>query len=428
MNTKAQMAALAAKMKAHIDTAKADGDRDLTRAEATDIDGWKSEWDGLKASLDRPSGFQRLSSQMEAMLTTSADDGPSGSKWAQDVQDKLKSAARGLGTKALLTGEVTTPPAVEIADLPDVPTTLLDLIARDPLDSSHFAFLRQTVKTQNAAAVADNALKPTSLYTFEEIEDRARVVAHLSEPFPLRYLEDSASMSAILDLQMRAGVREEVERLTVAGTGIGEEWLGIMGTSGVSDVPFASDAVTTARRARTVLANLGEIPNAWVFHPDDAEAFDLLREDGAGGGFLLDQAASATIFGPLRRVTSLAVPPGTALLADWSQLRLRIRQAAHTLAATQGDGLFDKNQVKIRAEGRFAFEFRRPQSVAVVHLVAPPLWAASTAYSLGDFVTLSTGETLEATTAGTSGTAEPVAPSTVGGTVVDGGVTWTRRT
>lgn len=365
MNTKQKMAALAAKMKASIDTAEA-ANRDLTAAECTEIEGWKSDWDKLKAALDRNAGVQDI---LDA-ASRSEDVGPMGSTWAKDVQSRLKSAARGLGTKALLTGEVTTPPAVEVADLPDVPTTLLDLIARSPLDSSHFAFLRQTLKTNNAAAVADNALKPTSVYTFTEIEDRARVVAHLSEPFPLRYLEDSASMAAILDGQMRAGVREEVERLIVDGTGVGEEWAGIMATTGVTDVPFAADAVTTARRARTVLANKGEIPNAWVFNPDDAEAFDLLREDGAGGGFLMDQAAAATIFGPLKRVTSLAVPAGVALLADWSQLRLRVREEAHTLAATQGDGLFDRNQVKVRAEGRFGFEFRRPQAVAVVNLTA----------------------------------------------------------
>lgn len=57
----------------------------------------------------------------------------------------------------------------------------------------------------------------------------------------------------------------------------------------------------------------------------------------------------------------------------------------------------------------------------------PPAWTASTAYALGAMVSLSTGETLEATTAGTSGTTEPAAPASVGGTVVDGGVTWTRR-
>lgn len=57
----------------------------------------------------------------------------------------------------------------------------------------------------------------------------------------------------------------------------------------------------------------------------------------------------------------------------------------------------------------------------------PPLWTASTPYTLGTMVRLSGGQTLEVTTAGTSGTAEPVAPAAVGGTVVNGTVTFTRR-
>lgn len=53
----------------------------------------------------------------------------------------------------------------------------------------------------------------------------------------------------------------------------------------------------------------------------------------------------------------------------------------------------------------------------------PPAWAASTAYSVGDRVSLSGGAVLEATVAGTSGTTAPTAPG-VGNTVVDGSVTW----
>lgn len=57
--------------------------------------------------------------------------------------------------------------------------------------------------------------------------------------------------------------------------------------------------------------------------------------------------------------------------------------------------------------------------------VVAAAWQSSHAYELNDQVTLSGGEVLKATVAGTSGTTEPVAPA-VGSTVVDGGVTWTR--
>lgn len=54
-----------------------------------------------------------------------------------------------------------------------------------------------------------------------------------------------------------------------------------------------------------------------------------------------------------------------------------------------------------------------------------PAWAATTAYALGDRVTLTGGEVLEADNAGTSGSTEPTPPA-VSGTVVDGDITWTR--
>lgn len=55
-----------------------------------------------------------------------------------------------------------------------------------------------------------------------------------------------------------------------------------------------------------------------------------------------------------------------------------------------------------------------------------PLWTAATPYVISDRVKLSTGETLRATVGGTSDDTEPVAPGAVGGTVVDGTVTWER--
>lgn len=58
---------------------------------------------------------------------------------------------------------------------------------------------------------------------------------------------------------------------------------------------------------------------------------------------------------------------------------------------------------------------------------APKTWAATTAFALGDYIVVSS-KVLEATTAGTSGSSAPTAPGTVGGTVTDGTVVWTRRT
>ena len=67
------------------------------------------------------------------------------------------------------------------------------------------------------------------------------------------------------------------------------------------------------------------------------------------------------------------MPAGTAILADWQQAGLLIRQAASTLASTQSKigevDLWATNQVCLRAEGRFGLKILRPQAFALVELV-----------------------------------------------------------
>jgi hypothetical protein len=73
--------------------------------------------------------------------------------------------------------------------------------------------------------------------------------------------------------------------------------------------------------------------------------------------------------------------------------------------------------------------FTPAQKVVLANISGlPPLWTANTAYVQSANVRLSTGGgvILVANNAGTSGAAEPVAPASVGLTVVDGSITWTR--
>ena len=373
MTTLREQAALVkAEMMTIVDRSKAAA-RDLTDSESNEIERLYDRHRDLTTRAEGAEKAQAFVAELAAAPTP--DDFGStkagGSRWAKSVMQRMTATASGLGVKALLTGQIDTPPAVEVVALPDVPTTLLDLIPRASLNEQTFSYLRQTVKDENADVVADNATKPTSVYTFEEIEDRARVVAHLSEPFPLRYLTDHASMMQVLDGEMRTGVMRALEAEVVAGDGTGEHFTGILTTTGTTGVTFSSDVLTTVRKARTALESKGESATAWVFHPNDVEGLDLMREDGATGGFLMNSAAYAAVFGEgVQRVTSLAVPEGTALLGDWRQTRLRIRENVQTLAATQAGDLFDKNQAKLRSEGRFGFELLRPQAMAVVDLTA----------------------------------------------------------
>lgn len=126
--------------------------------------------------------------------------------------------------------------------------------------------------------------------------------------------------------------------------------------------------VENARRAQM-------ISMAYVMHPTDAETIDLTRW-GASGGLLVPggygssgESASTNIFGgpEIQRVISPSVPQGTALLADWSTIRLYVREQINVLLDISGE-LFKSNQFIARGEGRFGIGVLRPSAIADIDL------------------------------------------------------------
>lgn len=226
--------------------------------------------------------------------------------------------------------------------------------------------------------MGDNALKPTSVLTTTAVQDRARVIAHLSEPAPIRLLRDLEGLQVWAANEMAEGVLDALEKQIIQGNGTGENMTGILAVAGTVPVAFATDAPATLRKALTAMQTAGETPNAVVLHSTDAEGINLTRWGTAGGfltgGFANDTGngfgTSANIFGPeITRVISPNVPAGTAVLGDWQKLRLYVREAVNILLDMSGD-LFTHNQFIARGEGRFGIGVLRPSAFAVVDLTA----------------------------------------------------------
>lgn len=358
--------------------------RGLTASEKAQIDGHLAEADRLEAEIKAANEDQALLQRLGNLtgpVSTEPDgwgqkttygapantSAKSGTTYVKGAMEALSKATNELGVKALLTGTVNTPPAVDVVQLPERPSVLLDLIGRAPLTENTFSYLVQTLRDEKAAPVADGQLKPTSVYTFTEKEDRARVIAHLSEPFPLRYMSDHKTMIDVLQSEMVGGVVRALERQVLAGDGTGENFTGLMNTEGVRQVAFTTDMVTTMRKAVTSAQKVGIMPTAWVISADDAEKLDLTRE-GTEGGFLLggdvkDRLGSEGV----QFIVSAELAAGKAILADWTAATLMVREDTNVLSATQGGELFDHNLVKLRAEGRYGFAVTRPEAFAIVN-------------------------------------------------------------
>lgn len=301
-----------------------------------------------------------------------------GASWAKAAADRM---ARSMtaeidGQKSLITGSIGVPSPIEtdVVAMSEAPRSLLELIPAKGLGGgfgtgNSFSFLRQTTRTNNAAPVADGALKPTSVYSLAEIEDRVRVIAHLSEPVPERYFADHSNLEDFLRNEMESGLFLALENQVVHGDGTGENLTGLLNTSGIITQAFVTDALTSIRKAMTSLEVYGITPTALVLNPVDAEALDLLRDSGATGKYLLGDPAGDGVekLWKVPRVRSNAVAAGTAILGDWQQAQVVVREDA-TLALDRSGTNFTKNLVTMRLEGRFGFAVKRPNAFAEIAL------------------------------------------------------------
>jgi HK97 family phage major capsid protein len=289
-------------------------------------------------------------------------------QWADDTAKVILETGKKVGFKALAAGSFDRPQMVStgLFAMPANPARLLDLIVdRRSVPGNEYEFLRQTTRTDNAAAVADNAEKPESVYTVTSQQDRVRVYAHLSEPVPNRILADHQDIKMFLQSEMTRGVLDALEADIVSGAAAQENVVGILNTANVQTQAFVTDIPTTLRKAYTAMVTAHEDVTSWVLNPAEAEVLDLTTT--ADGQFIVDSSAYANIFKNVPVLVTTSVPAGTAILADWRMSTLYVR-ASTRLDADSSGTLFTHNQTMFRAEGRFGWAVNRPAAFNVIDL------------------------------------------------------------
>jgi HK97 family phage major capsid protein len=305
--------------------------------------------------------------------------------WGRQTAELLRrSLGGGSEARAVVSGSIDVPALVEpsVAALPR-PQRLTDLLIDRQGTQGHnaFEFFQATVRTNTATAVADYGLKPTSTNTVRAVQDRCRVIAHLSEPAPIRLWFDIPAFATWLTNEMVQGVLDGLEFQIVRGDGTGENMAGLLsydaGTTPLTThIGYTTDLVTTLRSAVTALQIIGVVPTAWVLNPVDAASLDLIRWSTAGGfltgGYENDHrdgfGSSDNVFGTTPRVVSPSVPQGTAILGDWTGgLRLYVADEAHFDIDASGT-LFTHNEFLMRGEGRFGVGVLQPSRFAVIDL------------------------------------------------------------
>ena len=403
------IAELQADIKAHLAAAKGVCDaavaagRDLTAAERKMVDDNVAAVEQLKAEIARLEsdpeeqkrrGDEALRKQIETLgemmmggQRGAGDGSPDrygGKSWSNAFEKALPYQPRS-GTKDLLSpnGAVSVPAlSSTIVPLRDKVDTLLQLIPGEKMGTTDaFSYLQESVRVHAAATVAAGGVKPESTYTVERIDDRARVIAHVSEPIPRQYLADIPLLRGYIDGNLREGLMLALEDQIIAGDGDGENMTGILETSGILSQAWDTDILTTTRKAITNLDLRSIVPTGWAMYPTDWEAIELTvdladrYQLSSPGGLLPVDRARRRLWG-LPVALSLGVPEGTGILADFAgSTKLFEREAVRidwSENVVNGEGVSDfvRNLVRFRCEGRWGFAVLRPHGCVEVDLAA----------------------------------------------------------
>ncbi|WP_454158292.1 phage major capsid protein [Microbacterium lacticum] len=255
-------------------------------------------------------------------------------------------------------------------ELGRIPTSVLEVLTTVQHDNPTWRYLRQTAATNNAAIVAPGDVKPTSVYTVDDVDGALQVFAHLSEYVDEYLLRDNDQLADFLARQLLYGLQQKVEQEVISGAGTAGHLLGILSTSGIQTQAFATDKLTTLRTAQLKLENAGYVSDVFIVNIADWAAIETYRN--TSGNFDLNgpiDRAAQKIWGT-QVVTSGRIPAGTAIAMDLN--------AAHVDTDTQGIQIkwdtstgFDKNQVKARVEGRFGVSVTQPFGIVKATITGP---------------------------------------------------------
>lgn len=289
-----------------------------------------------------------------------------GKSWSAAVADKLM--PQGIGSKAVAAG-----PSVFVdVELSRTPipmgrpaTSLLDLIPAMQHGQPLYRYLRQSVRTNNAAVVAEGAQKPTSVYTIVPIDGALSVIAHLSEGVPRYWFEDAAALKPFIQDELAYGLRSAVEAKVLAD---------INATSGIQIQAYSTSMLQTLRKSVTAIEVQGHTPGWFLLNPSDWETIEL---DALANAQPVD--LQAIPFDPVaRRLFGLPVVVSNAQAAGVSHTVATGAVAVDT--DTQGVAIqwtetsnaddFGKNLVRARCEGRFGTSVYQPMGVVKGDLTA----------------------------------------------------------
>lgn len=245
-----------------------------------------------------------------------------------------------------------------------------DLLTIVPVTTDSVRYGVQSTRTNNAAIVAEGALKPTSNYAWDDATATIQTIAHITK-MSVQALADAPRLAAEVEAEMRYGLDLVEETEIVAGDATSGHLSGLIHNATAYAAPSGVDAtnvLTSVDKLRIAILQvaLGYFASdGIVLHPTDVANIELIRRDAAHtGGYIFGQPDNAPGILRLWRVPvveSVSMTVGNFLVGALKySTTLYEREGTTVLISTENEDDFIKNLATMRCESRIGLAVRRP--------------------------------------------------------------------
>ena len=244
--------------------------------------------------------------------------------------------------------------------------TIRDLLAGGSMSGNLLEYVQMNVFTNNAAVVAEGALKPESGITFADKDAKAVVIAHWLK-VTTQMLSDAPALQSFIDNILRHGLDIKLEQQILKGDGTSGNMLGLI-TQSTAYVPPAGAPATpnmfdVLRFAMLQVVLADDFANGHVLNPIDWALMETQKD--ANGNYIIGNPQSQavpTLWG-LPVVQTAAMDAGKFLTGAFNTAAQYFeRWGAAVQIGMQGDD-FTSNKRTLLAETRGALAVYKPKSL-----------------------------------------------------------------
>ena len=231
------------------------------------------------------------------------------------------------------------------------PNAILPRLQKGTTSSSTIKWINRKDPDGGSAFIAEGTLKPLMSWGYEEETSTVKKVA-VRAKLSTEILEDADFIRGEVNTLLRQDLMQTVEEKVIAGTGTGNEILGVTTKAPGYTITELNGKISMPNIADVVRAGVLQLrllhfsPDVLFLHPTDKAIFDVTKD--TAGHYLTDEMRK--IIGNISVVETTNIPAGKFLLMDSSRWKVPYR-ALRLEWGRDGDD-FSHNMVTVIAEMR----------------------------------------------------------------------------